>query len=215
VDERASEDALDYTVRATARVGAAGRLVVESDDEALAERIAQEYARIVLSVLSPGDVGSWLVDVVRALDGVALRPTGGFYFIPRTAVSLWNVVVQAVKRCSNHGFYAVPALHADEAVEAVLAAVTAEGKSLAEETWAMLQDEKLGARALTSRAGALEAARSKVERYETLLGVAVPELCAALEGLRANCAAAALLAEEEKSYAGTLDGSALDALAAL
>ena len=203
VDETADDDALDYVVKATAKIGLAGRLVVECDDAELRTLIEDSYYEHLAGKLSTQDVSSWLSNhVVPQLDGLTLRDGGGFYFIPHIHVATWERVVAALKGCSNHTFASMSALHADNAVEAILGSMREEAAVLAQRSWDKIAKGEVGGRALESAAADAAAMREKVERYEVLLNVSATDMHESLTTLRAALAAAALKAHDGKDYKG-------------
>ena len=201
VDEDANDRDLEYQVVTTVEVDAVGRIVVETDDPVLKARIEAAYERHLFSELSTSDVSGWIVGrLLPRVDAVALRSTGGFYFIPQTYLALWRRMASALRECSNHAFYEVPAMHTEEAIDAILASVTSEASSLAERMWNDIAKGDCGGRALETRAADADAMHSKVERYEKLLGLALPDLQASLTNLKANLGAAALKAHADEDY---------------
>lgn len=207
VDESAQDRELEYEVRCRADVDALGRIRVETADAELQARVEAAYRRHLFSELSTCDVSGWLAGKLLArVDAVALRPTGGFYFVPREGVATWRALIGVIKACSNHAFYEVPAMHTEEAIDAILAAVTAEARSEADGMWEELASGKLGERALEARAERAARCREKVERYERLLGIGIGGLCEQLTKLRADFCAAAIRANATKS--GELAGLA-------
>jgi hypothetical protein len=206
VDEDAKDRDLDYAVRCKAEVDAVGRIQIETDDDELKERIEKAYHRHLFNELSTSDISGWVVGaLLPQVDAVALRPTGGFYFVPRQHLASWRRMVGALRECSNHGFFEVPAMHTEEAIDAILASVTSEARTLAEGMWNDIAEGKIGGRALETRASKADDMHSKVERYEKLLGLALPDLQDSLTKLKANLSAAALKAHEDEDYTNLAD----------
>lgn len=206
VDEDAKERDLEYAVVCRAEVDAAGRIQVETECDGLRRRIETAYQRHLFNELSATDISGWISRrLLPKVDAVALRSTGGFYFVPNQNLQQWRSMAKAIESCSYHTFYEVPAMHTDEAVKAILASIQTEAKGIADDMWADLADGKIGERALSTRAKKAEAMRSKVARYERLLGLALPNLQESLEKLQANLAAAALKAHAEEDYTDLAD----------
>ena len=201
VDEAAKDMDLDYEVKCTAEVDAIGRIQVETNDADLKARVEEAYARHLFSELSTTDISGWLIGtLLRKVDAVPLRPTGGFYFIPRQHLAKWRDMVAAVHGCSRHSFYEVPAMHTEEAIDAILASVNHEARAMAERMWSDIAKGEIGGRALETRAADADAMHGKVERYEKLLGLALPDLQNSLTKLKANLSAAAIKAHEGELY---------------
>ena len=73
-----------------------------------------------LGLLSQADFGSWLVRLAEGQHAVALRDTGGIYFIPRSSLDAWHRITAVIDAVSGHRIFEVPAMRSDEAVEAIL-----------------------------------------------------------------------------------------------
>ena len=209
VDEKAKDRDLEYAVKARAEVDLLGRIKVDTDDVAMRERIEAAYRRHLMGELSTTDVSQWLVGtLLPRVDAVALRSTGGFYFIPRGNVAKWREFVDVVKDVSGHTFWEIPAMHTEEAIDAILDSVAQEAGTFADSMWDDIAKGKLGERALARRAEMAEIVRKKVSRYEQLLGLAMTDLQAKLGQLQANLAAAALSAGAGEPYSDLASGFA-------
>jgi len=159
-------------------------------------RDAFQAARVTLAST---DIGSWLVKLADGKAATSLRDSGGIYFVPRPNVSYWERVARAVQAAGEHRVFRIPALHCDEAVEAILDSITREASDAAEEIEAELveratTEDGIGDRALESRKARCVKLLDKIRSYETLLGVKLPEIQARIEGLAGSVAAAALAA---------------------
>jgi hypothetical protein len=170
-DSRPGDRKLVYNVEAIARVEG-DNLVVEGEGEALI-RAAFDAAK---ATLAPTDVGNWLCDKLTALGAVPLRDRGGVYFIPRDVVQKWEKIVVALKACSGHVVHKIPALRSADAVEAILAAVTADTRAACDKITGEIADGSVGKRALASREEQTAELLARVERYERLLGQRLDDL---------------------------------------
>jgi hypothetical protein len=154
--------------------------------EALVTNIRGAYERH-RGELESNDISGWLVKLGYRLDVVALRDTGGIYFVPRQNVDIWRRVVAAIESVSSHRVFKIPALRNSEAIEAITEAVTAEAVAIVdrlEAELALTGDDALGDRALKTRAAECSALLSKVNGYEALLEsrLVVAERVLALQG---------------------------------
>ena len=170
-------------------------LAVEPPDFAWAEQLRRAYA-LARRELEPGQVGSWLSWLAQKLGATSLRPGGGVYFFLPEAAERWRSMVAMLQKNSGHVVYEVPAMRSQDAVRAVLDAVTTEA---VQEMAAIRQDleGEMGARALEGRRGRLEAMADKVRCYEDGLGGRLDGLREQLEQLDGIVAAAALAAQQE------------------
>lgn len=206
VKETASDRDLDYDVKCTTEVDAIGRIIVECEDDEMKSRIEAAYKRHLFNELSTSDVSGWIVKkLLPKLDAVPLRFTGGFYFIPKQHLDLWQQFVDAIRSVSSHSFFRIPAMHTEDCVEAILAGVGEESRSLADVMWSEIKKGALGERGLNTKAKEAEAMRKKIERYSKLLGLAMPDLVESMENLEANLGACALKAAADEDYSDMAD----------
>ena len=198
VREHADGADLDYDVSLRARVSEGGVLTLDPPDhpDAATVRDAFNAAR---QNLGEGRVGGWLVRLVARVDGIRLRDGGGVYFVPATRVAEWRRMAGALMAAHPaHRVNLVPALRAEDAVAAVLDALSVEADATAVEMLEGVDD--LTARRTEGRVARTEAMLAKVARYEALLGQMAGDVAGRLEALRGSLAAAALAkfaAEEE------------------
>lgn len=192
VNETAQGDDLDYAIDCRVEMNGAGP---KFDPEF--HPIAPEvFARFQHNKehLTQTDVSSWLTKLTDHVRAVSLRDTGGVYFIPREKLPTWEKMVKAIRMSSAHVIHKVPALKSEEAVEAILDAITREAQAEVEGLENALVDDGLGERALTNRAAKCDDIRQKLETYEGLLGKSLDGFKNKMEDLKANLAAAALIA---------------------
>jgi hypothetical protein len=145
------------------------------------------------------DTAEWLCQMVKHVQAVPLRDTGGVYFIPRQTLPIWRKVVASLRAASATFIAEIPALQSSEAVDAILDSLRREadqfsGSMEAELAAAAQTADGMGTRAIKTRVGRCEDATEKLGVYERLLGVKLEEVRTRLEQLQANLAAAALIA---------------------
>jgi hypothetical protein len=191
VRESSHDDNLDYNVELRVKLNAIGAVTFEPTTHPRAGLVRAAYARH-LDVASSEDVGAWLCREIRRVDGVPLRESGGFYFVPPRMLDRWNKIGDALRSCSAHRLFTIPAMRTSSAVEAILAAVEGEAQSEADRIEESFVAGDLGERALGGRVDKVDAIAAKVERYEELLGTKLDSLRDRLMTLRAGLAAAAL-----------------------
>lgn len=158
---------------------------------ATAEQIRSQYDRN-LDALSTGMVSQWLIDLCKNLNAVAVRDTGGIYFLPPRALPAWAKITKTVRSATNHEIIMIPAMPADETVRAVLECITQEAETSADRLYSDVE-KGLGDRALKTRANQAAALREKVAEYEELLGVQLTTVREKLKRLKGSLMAATLL----------------------
>lgn len=181
---------LAYPVEATAELSDAGTLISTGGDRF--QLLLQQEFDAAKSQISSQDIGAWLCRKLSALDAVALRPSGGFYFLPQPVVFKWEKIVRALKQCSKHCIYSIPALKSSDAVEAILAAITSDTQQACDKISAEIPT--VGKRALESRQVETTALLERAAKYEELLGMQLTGLRKAVEETRCAVAAAMLTA---------------------
>lgn len=195
VRERVSEDEteeLDHEKVAKITLDVLGRVKVTT----LRDGSADETARLLKTVtgqfdfhlesLDTGDFSSWLVRMMPRLDAVSLRDKGGVYFVPFHAVQKVANVVGVLRQVTEHVVNRVPAMRSDDAVDAILDAITQEAQDEAAHLEQDLADMKYGEVGFQNRVERCEAVDAKVARYEELLGRKLEGLRERLETIRAN-----------------------------
>lgn len=136
------------------------------------------------SRISNGDASVWLRRIADRVHATSLRPTGGFYFVPPQHLPTWERVNTALRAATGHVIYRIPAMRGEAAVEAVLAAITAEAEKAIEDLTACTTDPKMRARTLGDRATEAETMTERLATYEAALGVKLTALTDRLTGLK-------------------------------
>lgn len=137
------------------------------------------------AVIPCNAVGTMLSNLVTAMRGTALRPTGGFYWISPAVVDVFRAVeaaiVSSVAGDGRTDLYLMTLQMTVETARAVRDAlmeeVLAETRKIADE----VDSEKCGERALESRKQRALALDAKVKEYEAILQETLPALHEACE----------------------------------
>lgn len=137
-----------------------------------ASAIVQHYNRH-LGLVRGSTITRSLVDIVSHLGGVSLRDTGGVYWLPETALSVWEDVATAAenasigKRCMVHTMKH----HFDaSALRSVRVAFEKEILTRAKQISDEMQVAEIGDRAIENRRTECHAMRQKIKQYEEILG---------------------------------------------
>lgn len=179
----------------------------EPEDE---RSVRAHYARC-LATYDPSDIGPWLIDRAYGLKAVALRVSGGVYFVPRSGVESWSRVARAVEVASGHTVFQIPSLTASEAIAAVTAAVTEEVREAVaklEEEIDKREDSENGItrRGIAARKARVAALEEKLAAYRDLLGAGFEALTKSLETVGARLTEAALALDGGGSAADPFAG---------
>lgn len=197
VDQVISNGALDYKVVAKVRTSAQG-ITIEPDSNPLAEKLKADY-QIALARYTINDISGWLTKLVFEAKAVSLRDTGGVYFVPKEGTELFRKMVDVLQNVSHHQVFEVPALKSEEAVEAILDAVTMEATKEARVIETELDTGNIKHRALGSREKKVKALQEKIETYERLLGRNLGEIKDRMLSLQAGIVAAKLTFESAQT----------------
>lgn len=143
-----------------------------------------------------GSTSSWLTWLMPRLQAVCLRDKGGIYFVPRDQLATWGAIVGVLREVSDHAMFQIPALRTQDAVDAILDAVTEEAAALATRIEEELNGaEELGKKALATRLRYCDQALNKVAKYEQLLGAKLDDIEQRIDDLKANVSQAILMVE--------------------
>ncbi len=198
VAETPHDEDLEYKTLCTGRVEKNGTLHLNHGADGVIRdeiRVAYEEA---LDTLTATDVSLWVSQrLVGRVKAVKLRDTGGIYFIPRGEMATFRGWMGALGEISDHQIFEVPALRSEEAVEAILDAVTREADQEIGTIEEDLDCEDLGKRALRTRERRCDGIRAKLKTYEQLLGRSMDAMQARLGGLEASIVEAVFLAEAD------------------
>lgn len=203
VDEFALDenDDLTYTTRFTVRLDEHDilRFGGNTDDPGV-ERIKKSYVKH-LNELRTTDISKWLVTVVEYLDALRLKYNGGIYFIPQKSVTTWNKYKAALEECSENRTHMLPAMKSDEAMEAIMDAIT---KEVERETAKMdkdLEEKGLGKKGISNRIARSADLMAKVKRYEDLIDSKLDVLREQVDDMQVSLGAALVQLEKEEKAA--------------
>lgn len=145
------------------------------------------------NVLKPPTITAVLTDLVSKLRGNRLRPSGGIYWLPDSALGEWELMSNAVEIAGANRVYKVRHRFDEDSVRAVRDALREEVTNELSVIEAEMEANDCGKRALKNRAARAVSLADKVKFYESVLGELLPDLSLACEKSRAAAAEAALL----------------------
>lgn len=157
-----------------------------SDDTPDAEiQRVQDAVSVGLLTLGDSEMSSWMSQVVKHLQAVSMRESGGVYFIPAAHVETWRAVNKSVRaKCPGMQLYEIPVVRTEQAIEAVLESLT---DSIAKEVALVSAQSddldkkrndgtKIQQRSIDGMKTKLMELTNKVKRYEGVLGVGLEKL---------------------------------------
>lgn len=206
VNESETATVLDWRAGATCTLDKVGRLTVafpsdpgarSPEEDALAADLHASYDRHLWE-LDGATITGWLVNLARSLNAVALKDTGGVYFVPREGLLRWRTMAAVIQAVTGSATQEIATVlveqHAERIIAAIVSAVEREAGAEAEAMLNELADPEaeLGKRALATRAKKLGELRAKVASYGALLGQSMDTLGGRLEQLQAALLSATL-----------------------
>lgn len=142
------------------------------------DRVASAHAH-QLDLVPVAAITACLTGIVRHLGGIALRQTGGIYWIPARSTDAWAQVMSVVQSAGANTLYAITTQVDAESVRAVCDAINSEMAAEVSQMQAELT-EGLSARAGKNRAAQLSTMCDRLRDYEQSLGVTLDTLRGAL-----------------------------------
>lgn len=192
---------LEYHTEAKISLDQLGRMRVTPANHPIAAQALEQYA-IYQVEITTNDVSSWLSNLVQnRMDGLPLRDSGGIYLVPHFELAQWRAVCKALRAASAHTLNSVPAMRSDDAVAAILDALSQEASAEFASMQEALDSNELGAKALKNRAQATYDIEGKLRRYEAMLGTGLESLHERASQLRAALAIASIRADDDGAAA--------------
>lgn len=175
VEESQNLLGLTHTVVLTAQF-VRGQLEVYPPAEQ--DRVVQAHAS-QLDLVPVSSITACLTGIVRHLGGIALRQTGGIYWIPARSTGSWAQVTDVVQKAGANTLYSITTQVDAESVRAVCDAINSE---MAAEVAQMQSEltEGLTSRAGKNRAAQLSVMCDRLRNYEQSLGITLDTLRGAL-----------------------------------
>lgn len=128
-----------YSLQIVVRRDPDNGLLFEPSEHPLCGEISASYVRH-RAAYAATDISMWLVRLCERHDGVSPRDRGGFYFIPKQRLDAFRTWAAAVHAASGSRVFFIPAMKSDEAIEAILDAITREAEGEAESMEQALND---------------------------------------------------------------------------
>lgn len=153
-----------------------GTRVAYEGNEELAKSVTARFEENQ-AALAPVVFSTWLPDYVRyRCGGIAMRESGGFYYLPPTGLAKFQMARHVIESVSKHKVTMIQVLRTEEAVTAILASLTADTKSALD---SLLEDATTPRKA-KNRKELVLALRARLEQYEEFLGTKHDEIEAEL-----------------------------------
>lgn len=193
------DDVLDpeYDVRFKAWVEDEDAQFDRELDKTFQDNLVELYEKLRFAY-TEHDLSKWFVRVIEEVQSIRLRDTGGIYFIPQQTADRWRAFRELVHKHCESRILTVPAMRAEDAVEAVLDALNSDAESQMAKIWEELEVRDLGKRALKTRQDRCSVLAKKLRTYENLLGVKLSALRGQLVDVDAAIVDTILMAEGDE-----------------
>jgi len=191
---RSSDDKRnEYRHIITASLDGWQNVQVDTGDAATEVNLTESYRRN-RDTVPYHSMSSALVDIVYALNGTTLRPTGGIYWVPNDNWSRWERVAQAIESAGakNKVFGLRTFLDENSAAvirEALASEIAREARQIDE----TLHDPETGLKAAATAKRRANDLRRKIAAYEQAFEMALPDLKRALDEATGQEARATLM----------------------
>jgi hypothetical protein len=197
VEEKGQRSDVSWHADAVVTLDVVGRPEISPPGHPIADALQAAFdARV--STLTTSVMGGWMAGVLGSeCAAQAVRPNGGVYFVPAHSMPLWRTMAAAIHEATDHQVTFVPAMRCEDAIESVLAALTAETEAEAASLSADVCSGDLGARALRTRSAKANALADKLEIYEGVLDRSLAGLRTQLDNISGAAVQAALVLEAE------------------
>lgn len=176
---------------------------IKTDNGITAELAAEVDSQ--RNLMPAGKVGTWLADCCRRMTGTTLRPTGGIYWLPPESLADWSALAAAIEEAAPGAYVFMLRTAWDErSIRAIREAIIHEAASETAALTAELADDtdcKLRESTLNRRLASCEALRSKLTRYESLIGETLDAVRKSLGEYETAAAQAILVRSASESVA--------------
>ena len=160
-----------------------GNLVFKSEESSLGSlfswaqsSVEQEFNR-QRGLVSSAALGTILSEAARSLSGIALRPRGGFYWIPQSKKDKWEQIISSVVSAGlGNEVYCLQTTTDKSTVTAVCNSLVAQVENKLDQLESDIEEGDLGKRALATRKKEALELDSLLQEYEGILGTTMTSL---------------------------------------
>lgn len=181
----------DYENRGRVRFSSSMRTVLGLDEDEFNLQLER-----VSKILPRTSVGATLVRIIEFLGGVSLRPRGGTYWVHKSRLNAWEIIAAELEGSSECVLYVMRHSLEPGSMKAIRDAVISTIDTKISDMQKRLENENLGAKALTSIAENAKSLLTWAEAYGEIIENVLSEVngrikAIELEALRALLRAAA------------------------
>lgn len=176
IKEIRGQDCNTYSRVCNAKVTESGRVTLTHETNTVVDRQHIQTRTDHFKLMLPAEsVSKMMVDILRdQLNGVALRPGGGIYFVPAISISNWKDICYAVSTSSAHGTAnnttSIKMERTDETLRDIRDSIISEVSAASEAIRNELTTNDLGERAITNRINRSTELAKRLRFFEDVLG---------------------------------------------
>ncbi len=172
-----------HVLTASLKLGLDARQHIETDEYDFdRDRRLEDAVERLTSMVPVGQLSKCMVEIVMALGGTTMRPSGGIYWIGNEHWDRWVALVDDITACgSKNRFDACRVVMDENCIEALRQALTNEIEREAKSIHESIFDPETGTRAAKTARKRAESLRAKIGSYESSFGIVLGELREALD----------------------------------
>lgn len=171
VDDEKEDPDYEGALRVSVR-GEGEKLIFSDPEHELCQAISQEYLSRV-GKYETHEISHWLNRVVKQCSGVSLRPMGGFNYIPMATLPLYRSVISALRECSEHQVYEIPAMRSVDTAKAIIEALRWECQKTVDAADAVVAEDSTSKMKHKNQIKKLLKTKEKLELYSEFLGTSL------------------------------------------
>lgn len=139
-----------------------------------------------------------LTTALGNLNGIALRPAGAVYWVPKDAIDAWHDIAEVMEAAAitkgDIAVYALKTTNDESALRAIKDGIADEVKRVTDAIMGDLMSGELGVRALESRKEEAIALAKRLKEYEAIIGETLTDIREQIEATETSAAEAVMLA---------------------
>lgn len=184
VSEKRGTTENDYANVCYFEVSEAGQIDMDPYDSTTYWLVEKQY-KIAANIMPGATLTAVLVEYLRdRLCGIALKPSGGVYWLPTKKLEPWTKLVAVVEAVGDNSVFLMRSVADTDSMRSIRHSLMDEMTRTLAEINGEISDNTLGERALDERVRRAMALKDKLTEYETLLGESLAEAKATIDATK-------------------------------
>ncbi|PCJ25647.1 MAG: hypothetical protein COA94_06100 [Rickettsiales bacterium] len=172
-----------YSGKLRVHLGDDGEVVYSDSAHPLCAEISNEYSAR-RGCFDTREISVWLTELLDKSHAVRMRPRGGFYYLPGARVLQFRAAVMALRACSEHVVYEIPAMSSRETAEAIISALRHEVEAATQRAQELMEGSP-GKRARRTHLAELVKVKIKLGAYAEFMDGTLDGVITALDNASA------------------------------